>query len=233
MEAVATLQRRIGISFRDPTLLHRALTHASYLNENPECEWSDNERLEFLGDAVADFVAAEYLFQRFPDWHEGQLTTMRAELVRSETLASFAGQIGLGARLLLGRGEEMAGGRTRPAMLGDAFEAILGALFLDQGMAVVRQFVLPFLRGHLNSHSGGTQLRDAKSRLQEWAQDNFHQTPTYTTVQETGPDHAKQFTVEVTIAGQVRGRGEGSSKQSAEQAAARAALDSAGSASVD
>jgi ribonuclease-3 len=228
LEAVAALQQHIGVTFRDPTLLHRALTHASHLNENPDCEWGDNERLEFLGDAVADFVTAEYLFQRFPDWDEGQLTAMRAELVCSGTLAAFGEKIGLGGHLLLGRGEEMAGGRTRPAMLGDAFEAVLGALFLDQGMGIVRQFVLPFLQGQLDSYAGGALVRDAKTRLQEWVQDSLHETPTYNTVRESGPDHAKQFTVEVRIAGQVRGRGQGTSKQAAEQAAAQAALDGPG-----
>jgi ribonuclease-3 len=224
-ESIAALQQQMDVTFHDPILLQRALTHASYLNENPHCEWGDNQRLEFLGDAVADFIAAEYLFQRFPRWQEGQLTAMRAELVRCETLAAFAAEIGLGDHLLLGRGEEAGGGRTRAAMLGDAFEAVLGALYLDQGMGTVRQFLLPFLQRHLDSSISDTLLRDAKSRLQEWAQGSFHETPTYSTVQESGPDHAKRFTVEVRIAGQVCGRGDGTSKQAAEQAAAQGALD--------
>jgi ribonuclease-3 len=225
LEALVTLQQRIGITFRDPMLLLRALTHASYLNENAGCEWGDNERLEFLGDAVADFIAADHLYQRFPGWQEGQLTALRAELVRAETLAGFAAQIELGSYLLLGHGEELSGGRDRAAMLGDAFEALLGALYLDQGPETAQQFFVPFLQSHLESSAAETIVRDAKSRLQEWAQAIFHEPPTYVIVQETGPDHAKQFAVEVRVANQVRGRGAGDSKQAAEQAAARAALD--------
>jgi ribonuclease-3 len=225
VEGLGLLQQRIGISFQDATLLLRALTHASYLNEDPSCEWGDNERLEFLGDAVADFTAADYLYRRFPDWEEGRLTALRAELVRSETLASFAARIELGSHLLLGRGEELSGGRVRAAMLGDAFEALLGALYLDQGLEVMRHFFLPFLHAHLQSSLADASLRDAKSRLQEWAQAIFHQPPAYIVVEESGPDHSKQFAVQVRIAGQVRGEGVGCSKQAAEQAAAQAALD--------
>jgi ribonuclease-3 len=224
-QELLALQQRMGLTLCDSALLRRALTHASYLNENPECAWSDNERLEFLGDAVADFLAAEYLYDRFPQWQEGRLTSLRAELVRSETLARFAVEIDLGSSLLLGRGEELGGGRSRPAMLGDAFEALLGALYLDQGIDTVHGFLLPFFRSYVESLAGSGLVRDAKSQLQEWSQAEFHEPPTYVTVQETGPDHAKQFEVEVWILGQVRGRGSGSSKQAAEQAAARAALD--------
>ncbi len=219
------LQQRMGLAFRDSALLWRALTHASYLNENPRCAWSDNERLEFLGDAVADFIAADYLYDRFPHWEEGQLTNLRAEMVRSETLAHFASEIDLGSSLLLGRGEEMGGGRSRPAMLGDAFEALLGALYLDQGIEVVREFLLPFFRSYLESLSGNGLARDAKTRLQEWSQAESHETPTYLTVEETGPDHAKQFEVEVRLLGRLLGTGVGPSKQAAEQAAAQAALN--------
>jgi len=225
VEDLAALQEAIGVAFRDPSLLRRALTHASYLNENPDCTWGDNERLELLGDAVGDFVAAEHLYHRFPRWQEGPLTSLRAELVRSETLARFAMEIDLGRYLLLGRGEEQAGGRTRAAMLSDAFEALLGAIYLDQGLEATRRFFLPFLQSHLEAFSAETSLRDAKTRLQEWAQAVYHETPSYVTVRQTGPDHAKQFTVKVLIMGQVRGRGVGHSKQAAEQAAAEAALD--------
>jgi len=219
------LQQRIRITFRDPTLLRRALTHATYLNEHQDCEWGDNERLEFLGDAIGDFIATEYLYSKFPEWREGQLTSLRAELVRSDTLARFAAEIDLGSYLLLGRGEEQGGGRTRATMLGDAFEALLGALYLDQGLDVTRQFFLPFLQFHLEFSAGAVLLRDAKTRLQEWAQSIHHEAPSYVTVRESGPDHAKQFTVEARILGQVLGRGAGRSKQAAEQAAAQAALD--------
>jgi len=225
LEDLTALQQTIGITFRDLTLLRRALTHASYVNENPECMWGDNERLEFLGDAVGDFLAAEYLYDHFPQWQEGQLTSLRAEVVRSETLARLAMEIGLGRYLLLGRGEDRAGGRTRTAMLSDVFEALLGAIYLDQGLETARQFFIPLLQSQLEAWSAEALLGDAKSRLQEWAQATWHETPGYVTVEEAGPDHAKQFTVEVLIKGQVRGRGVGHSKQAAEQAAAQAALD--------
>ncbi len=221
---LTVFQQTIGVTFRDQSVLLNALTHSSYRNENPECAWGDNERLEFLGDSLGDFLAAEYLYHRFPDWEEGQLTALRAELVCCETLAHFALEVDLGRYLLLGHGEEQAGGRGRTTMLSDAFEALLGAIYLDQGLEVTRQFFLPFLQSQLEAFPTEAVLRDAKSRLQEWAQATLHETPSYVTVQETGPDHAKQFTVEVLIKDQVRGRGVGRSKQAAEQAAATAAL---------
>jgi ribonuclease-3 len=222
---LGALQAAIGVSFRDPTLLRRALTHASFLNENPDCSWGDNERLEFLGDAVVDFVAADYLYARFSDWHEGQLTSLRAEWVCAETLARFAAARDLGAYLLLGHGEEQSGARTRVAMLSDAFEALVGAIYLDAGLEAARQFILPFLDALLKAQTASAGLRDPKSRLQEWAQSVVHVAPAYVTVEETGPHHERQFTVEVQVEGQVRGRGTGRSKHAAEQAAARAALD--------
>jgi ribonuclease-3 len=222
---LGALQKEIGVRFRDVGLLRCALTHASYLNENPDPGAVDNERLEFLGDAVAGFVTAEYIYQSFPGWQEGQLTALRAKLVRSDTLARFAGEIGLGHHLLLGRGEELLGGRDRVTMLCDAFEALLGAVYLDQGLDTAREFFVPFLASQLEEYSEEAALRDAKTSLQEWAQAVHHETPRYVTVEETGPDHDKQFTVEVLIGDQSRGRGKGRSKQMAEQAAARAALD--------
>jgi len=221
----SALQERLGVRFRDPGLLRRALTHRSYLNEHPECGWGDNERLELLGDAVGDLIATEYLYQRFADQPEGQLTHLRAELVRSDTLARFALEVGLGAWLLLGKGEERAGGRSRTSTLGDTFEAVLGAMYLDRGLTVTQGFFLPFLRVHLESSVDTALARDAKTRLQEWAQSTVQETPTYATVGESGPDHAKEFTVEVRLLGQSWGRGTGVSKQAAEQAAAQAALD--------
>jgi ribonuclease-3 len=218
------IQQAIGVAFDDVPLLQRALTHTSYLNENPGCSWGDNERLEFLGDAVGDFVAAEHLYHAFPEWTEGQLTSVRAELVRCDTLALFARQVGLGKYLLLGRGEEQSGGRSRAPMLADAFEALVGAIFLARGLEGARMFLEPLIRSRLEILSADASLRDAKSRLQEWAQAAMHATPAYVTVQEQGPDHARQFTVGVIIEGRECGRGTGRSKQAAEQAAATAAL---------
>lgn len=225
LEVLSALQQSLGFTFHDPVLLLQALTHSSYLNEKPTCFWGDNERLEFLGDAVGDFLAAEFLYRQFPHWQEGALTSVRAELVRSDTLARFARQIGLGQYLLMGRGEEQSGGRERFAMLSDAFEALLGAIYIDQGLEAARQFFLPFLQPMVEVFSSMPQWRDPKSRLQEWAQGVLHETPSYCTIEEKGPDHAKEFTVEVVIGGEVRGRGVGHSKHAAEQAAAQAALE--------
>jgi ribonuclease-3 len=222
---LAALQAALGVTFRDPALLQRAVTHASYLNENPDCSWGDNERLEFLGDAVVDFIAADYLYAHFPDWQEGQLTSLRADWVRADALAQFAVDKDLGSYLLLGHGEEQSGGRGRVAMLSDAFEAVVGAIYLDGGLEAARLFIVPLLEALLKAQSVSASLRDAKSRLQEWAQSVVRAAPAYVTVEESGPDHARQFTVDVLIEGQVRGRGTGRSKQAAEQAAARAALD--------
>jgi ribonuclease-3 len=225
MDDLRALEGKMGVTFRSSDLLRRALTHASYLNEHSDCPWGDNERLEFLGDAVGDFLAAEHLYHLYPDRSEGELTALRAELVRSETLARFSSALDLGAHLLLSRGEEQGGGRDRASMLADAFEALLGALYLDQGLAAARRFFLPFLESRLPSSADASLPRDAKTRLQEWAQAVYHATPDYVSVLETGPDHDKEFTAEVRILGEPRGRGTGSSKQAAEQAAAQAALD--------
>lgn len=221
---IELLEQALGLHFRDSTLLQAALTHSSYLNENPGCTRGDNERLEFLGDAVVDFLSADVLYSRFPDWEEGELTALRAEMVRADSLARFAVQLGLGAHLRLGKGEEQSGGRTRPALLSDAFEALVGAVYLEGGMEAASAFVLPFLRAFLDSRNGLLQ-RDAKSRLQEWAQANYKSTPSYVIASEEGPDHARVFTVDVLIRGEPRGRGTGRTKQAAEQAAAQAALD--------
>jgi ribonuclease-3 len=218
------LQEAMGIAFGNVSLLQRALTHASYLNEEPDCTWGDNERLEYLGDAVIDFLAAEHLYRSFPHWSEGRLTGVRTDLVRAEALARSAQQIALGDHLLLGRGEEQSGGRGRVAMLCDAFEALVGALYLDQGLETTRRFLVPFLQATLDEVVDDSPARDAKTRLQEWTQARFHAPPRYVTVRQLGPDHAKEFTVQVFVRGEMRGEGVGPSKQAAEQAAAQAAL---------
>ncbi len=223
-EDLDQLQEAMGVTFADVGLLKRALTHASYLNEDPDCAWGDNERLEYLGDAVIDFVAAEHLYHHFPTWDEGRLTGVRTDLVRAEALARFANQIQLGRHLLLGHGEEQSGGRERVAMLCDAFEALIGALYLDQGLEATGRFLVPFLEDSLDNVLDDTPARDAKTRLQEWTQAQYHEPPSYVTVLERGPDHAKEFTVQVHVLGEVRGEGVGHSKQAAEQAAAQAAL---------
>ncbi|MCX7938971.1 MAG: ribonuclease III [Thermoflexales bacterium] len=211
--------------FRDAALLERALTHASYANEHPEIAGGHNERLEFLGDAVLDFIAADWLFRNYPELDEGRLTTLRAALVRVQTLADFARAIGLPEHVRLGKGEEESGGRDRANILGDAFEALLGALYLDQGIEATRAFLEPLLAQALPRIMQANLDRDAKSRLQEWAQGTLGVTPRYRLISSEGPDHAKMFTVAVWIGERMAATGRGSSKQQAEQAAAAYVLE--------
>jgi len=211
-------------TFRDPSLLERALTHRSYLNEHPEIALEDNERLEFLGDAVLDFVTGAWLYNRFPELKEGRLTSLRAALVNTGTLAQFAYRIGLHEQLRLGRGETETGGRGRMSMLADAFEAVLGALYLDQGLHAVQVYLGLLLPEEVDRILLMESDRDAKSTLQEWSQAERGVTPRYRTVAEAGPDHDKLFTVEVRIGENIVGRGSGPSKQAAAQAAASDAL---------
>ena len=225
MSELQHIQDRLGVHFADLSLLQRALTHRSYANEHPEHALEDNERLEFLGDAVLDFVAGEYLYHRFPEMDEGQLTRLRAGLVRTETLARFAQKFGLGRALLLGRGEAESGGRARAKNLCGAFEALIGAMYLDQGLDVVHNLMEPLFTPAVEDILNRAADKDAKSLLQEWSQATLGKTPSYRTVASEGPDHAKRFTVEVVIGGRVYGTGHGHSKQAAAQAAARQALD--------
>lgn len=225
LSELSELEIAIGISFEDKTILQRALVHRSFLNENPDFPLIDNERLEFLGDAVLDFITAAYLYHRFPEMREGELTVLRAALVRTETLASFAQEIQLGRYLLLGKGEEESGGRERLPTLCAAFEALVGAIFLDQGLDVTISFIQRFIEPETKRILQSSLEKDAKSLLQEISQASFRLTPSYHTVAETGPDHAKEFTVEVRIGDKVYGRGRGRSKQAAEQEAARIALE--------
>jgi len=219
----APLLASIGVDFHDSSLLETALTHPSYANEKKKKD--HNERLEFLGDAVIDFITGDWLFHQFPDMREGQLTQLRAELVRTEMLAQFARACGLGAVVRLGRGEERNGGRERNTLLCDTFEAVLGALFLDQGAGVARAFLLPFLEEALKQTLKRVSTKDPKTLLQEWSQDQEGgHTPTYSTLHSTGPDHNRTFTVEVQIDGVAVGWGNGRSKRRAQQTAAHHAL---------
>ena len=210
--------------FRDTSLLARALTHRSYLNEHPEMALEDNERLEFLGDAVLDFVVGAWLYNRFPELPEGRLTSLRAALVNTETLAGFGLQSGLDEQLRLGKGEAESGGRARTSLLCNAFEALVGALYLDQGLEAVQVLLYQLLPDEVERVMAEERDRDAKSILQEWSQAKHGLTPRYRTVHAEGPDHARQFTVEVHIGEHVVGRGVGPSKQIAAQAAASEAL---------
>lgn len=224
MTNITEAEAALKLTFINKALLQRALTHRSYLNENPDYPLEDNERLEFLGDAVLDFITGEYLYHHFPEMAEGRLTNLRSALVRTERLAQFATDLNLGDFLFLGRGEAESGGRERLAILCDAFEAVIGALYLDQGIEAARAFVCQMVEPALQEILDSDTDRDAKSRLQEMAQSYYRLTPTYRTIKEQGPDHAKEFTVEALIGQKSYGRGTGLSKQTAAQAAAEQAL---------
>ncbi len=221
-EAPQQFAARIGLSFSDIGLLNRALTHRSYLNENAGDVIEDNERLEFLGDAVLDFVVGVWVYHHYPEMREGELTRLRSSFVRTEQLADFARQIDLGRALRLGRGEEASGGRDRDTLLCDAFEALIGAMYLDQGVEAVVSFMEPFLEAaEEEALLGG---KDPKSRLQEVVQREGSPPPTYRVVSVSGPDHRRMFVVAVDVRGQEMGRGTGSSKRIAAKNAARDAL---------
>jgi len=225
MTELDELETILGLAFRNKSLLQRALTHRSYLNEHPYHSYEDNERLEFLGDAVLDFLTGEYLYHRFPELAEGPLTSLRSALVRRDTLARFAAGLDLGGHMLMGNGEMESGGRRRPATLCAVFEAVVGAIYLDQGLDAVSGLVEPLIEPEVAHILREQSDKDAKSLLQELAQGEFRCTPRYTTVAQVGPDHAKEFTVAVTLCGKTYGRGTGRSKQLAEQEAAQSALE--------
>jgi len=214
------LQNRIGVRFRHPDTLHTALVHESFVNEYPS--ETSNERLEFLGDAVLGLVASEMLYERFPTLREGELTRMKSALVNTMSLAGHARDLGLGDAVLLGRGEEASGGRERASLLADAFEALVGAIYVDGGYAVARGFVSLLFSDLLE---GLPELnRDYKSLLQQETQKHFKALPIYRVVSEEGPAHCKQFSVEVLFGDEVLGRGTGASKKEAQQIAAQEAL---------
>jgi len=221
---ILTFQERHQLHFNDQTLLIRAMTHRSYLNEQDGDDARDNERLECLGDAVLDFIVTRTLFARFPDMPEGELTRLRSALVRTDTLADLASELDLGSVLRMGRGEELTGGRRRRNLLCDAFEALLGALYLDQGTERVAEFVKPLLMPMVDYILAEGLHIDARSKLQEWSQGTVGLTPIYEVVAEIGPDHEKEFNVEVMIGEHPVAQGQGRSKQLAAQAAARNAL---------
>ncbi len=215
---------KLGLSFNNLDLLIEALTHRSYLNENRTTSNAHNERLEFLGDAVLELIVTHFLFLRFPSKPEGDLTAYRAALVNTYSLAETAEGLGVNDMLLLSKGEKKDTGRARQIILANAFEAILGAVYLDQGYTGAEAFVTRTLTPKIDTVLKNRTWQDAKSNLQEVAQEKRSVTPTYKTVAETGPDHDKQFTVAVYLADREVARGDGKSKQEAEQAAAQAAL---------
>lgn len=225
MSDFAAHATKLGVTFTNLDLLIEALTHRSYLNEHRTTPGSHNERLEFLGDAVLELAVTHFLFTKFPHKPEGDLTAYRAALVNTYSLAETAEGLGVNDMLLLSKGEKKDTGRARQIILANAFEAILGAIYLDQGFAGAEAFVSKNLYPKIDAVIKNRTWQDAKSQFQEVAQDKKSVTPTYKTLSETGPDHDKQFTVGVFLADQEVARGDGKSKQEAEQAAAQAALD--------
>ncbi|MHB0923250.1 MAG: ribonuclease III [Bellilinea sp.] len=226
-ESPAELAQRLNLRFKDLLLLSRALTHRSYLNEHSEA-LEDNERLEYLGDAVLDFIVGVWLYHQYPEMAEGDLTRMRSALVHTEQLAVFARKVNLGDAMRLGRGEVQAGGRFRSALLCDTFEAVIGALYLDSGIDAVNAFMHPLLQEAAEDILINHKNEDPKSLLQEWAQSQGYQAPLYMTRSAIGPDHSKIFELDVIIAGTVYGTGSGPSKSTAAKAAARIALQKLG-----
>ena len=223
-----TFANTLGLSFNNISLLAEALTHRSYLNEHREYLGSHNERLEFLGDAVLELATTDFLYKKFPAKPEGELTSYRAALVNTVSLAESAQALGINEYLLLSKGESKDTGRARDVILADAFEAIIGAIYLDSGYANAESFIAKNLYNKIESVIASRSYQDAKSKFQEIAQEKRGITPSYETLSEIGPDHNKRFTVGVFIGAAEIARGVGQSKQEAEQSAAIAGLDKMG-----
>jgi ribonuclease-3 len=217
-------EQKIGLSFNDKALLRQAFTHRSYLNENRGLNMEHNERLEFLGDAVLELVVTDYLFKKYPDKPEGDLTSYRSSLVNSITLAQAAKDLSMDDYLMLSRGESKDTGRARTYIMANTFEALLGAIYLDQGYEATRGFIEKTIFHLIDEIVEKGLWMDAKSKFQELAQEKVGVTPSYKTMKEVGPDHDKQFTVGVYLGSELVVTGEGSSKQEAEQNAARKGL---------
>jgi len=218
------IEEKMGVKFNDQSMLKQAFTHRSYLNENKKSNLKHNERLEFLGDAAMELATTEYLYRKFPDKTEGDLTSLRAALVNTQTISDVANDLGFNDYLLLSRGEEKDTGRARQYILANTFESVIGAIFLDQGYHAVEVFVEKFLIERLDKIIKEGLWIDAKSKLQEVVQEKIGITPTYKTIKEEGPDHNKQFTVALFYDNKEIATGDGRSKQEAEQDAARKVL---------
>ena len=224
MSDLTNLEKKIAVDFKNKALLKEALTHRSYLNENPNRGLSQNERLEFLGDAVLELIVTEYLFQNYPTKPEGELTAFRAALVNYQMLAKIANEIALGKFILLSRGEAKDTGRAREVILANAFEALIGAIYLDQGLEKSKKFIIKNVVKELPKIIKEGLFKDAKSLFQELAQEKLGITPAYNVLSETGPDHNKIFRVGVFLNSDLIAEGEGPSKQEAELEAAKNAI---------
>ncbi len=219
-----SLEKKIEIDFKDKNLLKKALIHRSYLNEHPKEKLPSNERLEFLGDAILEFIISEKIYTLFPELNEGILTTFRSQIVKTDSLAQAANQFQLGEYLLLSKGEEEGGGRKNKSLLANAFEALIGAIYLDQGLEKTKKFIDSFLGKRITKISHQKSLKDYKSLFQEKAQEKEKLTPVYRLIRGFGPDHDKIFIVGVFLGKKKITQGKGKSKQEAEQQAAKKGL---------
>ncbi len=224
LRQINKLQSILKIKFRNKSLLNRALTHRSHLNEaGPGAR--DNERLEYLGDSVLALVVNEYLFKRFEKYPEGDLAKIKSAVVSEATLFKVARELNLGSFLLMGRGEDLSGGRARPSILANTLEAVIGALYLDSGLKDCKKLVLSLLKGDIERIDSMESYRDPKTTLQEYVQKKYRERPLYEIIEESGPDHQKRFTVRLVVAGKSVAEGTGASKRGAEMEAARKALE--------
>lgn len=222
---IESLHEIIGIVFNDSALLRQSMTHRSHANEHPDVDIDDNERLEYLGDAILDFITADMLYRRFPGMPEGEMTRVRAALVRTEALAQLANDCHLGEILIMGKGEAASGGRENLNNLCGAFEALIGAMYIDQGLEVVRDFVMPRLTTLQKTVMDEALRKDPRSRFQEWAQAIYGITPHFVTIDITGPEHEHIFTVQCFVGAHFVAEGQGRTKRAGAQDAARNALD--------
>ncbi len=224
MKDFSVLEKKLGIEFENKDLLIQAFVHRSYLNENPDFHLKHNERLEFLGDAVLELVISEYLFEKYPNHPEGEMTNWRASLVNAKMLAQISQEVGLNDFLLLSRGEAKELGKARQYILANTFEALIGSMYLDQGYKICEDFINKNLTVKLDAIIEGGLFKDSKSVFQEKAQEKTGVTPVYKVLKEWGPDHAKEFIIGVYLKEDLIAKGEGSSKQEAEESAAKNGL---------
>ncbi|MBI4686742.1 MAG: ribonuclease III [Nitrospirae bacterium] len=224
LESIARLEAAIGYLFKDKSLISEALTHKSFANENPEIAKSFNERMEFLGDAVLGLIVSDYLFSAYPKYSEAEFSRIKAYAVQENTLAEVATGLNIGSCLFLGKGEEASGGRKKPSLLANAFEAVLAAVYLDSGLIEARDFTLRVLKDRIEKVISGELLFDFKTRFQELVQEKYGILPKYVVHKETGPEHIKIFEVKVFIGDELYGAGNGRSKKEAAQMAAEEGL---------
>jgi len=222
---IPQLEHRIEYNFKDKEVVSTAITHSSYANERTNKKIEYNERIEFLGDSVLSLVISEYLYKTYPNLPEGELTVTRAKIVCENSLSKCAVDIGLGNYLMLGKGEELSGGRNKASVLSDAFESVIGAIYIDGGLDTARSFILKYMESVIKSCVEGKLFYDFKTQLQEIIQQTGEQHISYYVIEESGPDHNKAFVTEVRINDVISGQGKGRSKKESEQSAAKDALN--------